>query len=145
MLLQISVLVIAIAFAVLVVYLIQTLKSLRVSLEETTAAMRQVNLEVKEIGGDVRSVVQHTNELAIDVKSKLSAMNPWFGTANDIGRAVHSLTSSVKHMAAASEPSAPAAKSNAVLSGFALAWDVWQTIRASRKSSADRKRKKQMS
>ncbi|RTE10686.1 DUF948 domain-containing protein [Paenibacillus whitsoniae] len=145
MLLQISVLIVAIAFAVLVVYLVQTLKSLRASLEETTAAMRQVNMEVKEIGGDVRSVIQHTNELAIDVKSKLSTLNHWFGSANDIGRVVHSLTSSMKQMAVASEPPASAAKPNAVLSGLGIAWDVWRTIRARRKSFAESKCKKPMS
>ncbi|MDQ0902590.1 DUF948 domain-containing protein [Paenibacillus sp. V4I7] len=99
MLVQISAIIAAVAFVFLVFYLIQTLKSLKNSLDEITLTMGQMKDEVTQISSEVQDVILNTNEMAIDVRVKLSKLNHLFSSVNDVGQVIHELTSSVKQSA----------------------------------------------
>ena len=99
MLVELSAVLAAIAFVFLVFYLIQTLKSLKISLDHITLTMGQMKDEVTLISSEVQDVILNTNEMAIDVRSKLAKLNHLFSSVNDVGQVVHELTSSMKQSA----------------------------------------------
>ncbi|MFC4779555.1 DUF948 domain-containing protein [Paenibacillus sp. GCM10023252] len=96
---EISVAIIALAFVVLVYYLIQTLKSLKHSLDEVRSTMVEVKNEIADISVEVKGVVLKTNQMTSDVQTKLKSLDPLFGSVSDIGQVVHELTSTVKQSA----------------------------------------------
>ncbi|CAH1206244.1 hypothetical protein PAECIP111891_02846 [Paenibacillus allorhizoplanae] len=145
MLLQISVCVVAIAFVFLVFYLIQTLKSLKHSLDEITSTMGQMKNEVTEISSDVKDVILNTNEVAIDMRMKLSTLNHLFGTVQDVGQVLHELSSSVKQSAssliASVKPTEVSAKTSplngklkAILQGATMTLEIWDKIKVKKSS-----------
>jgi uncharacterized protein YoxC len=145
MLLQISVCVVAVAFVFLVFYLIQTLKSLKHSLDEITSTMGQMKNEVTEISSDVKDVILNTNEVAIDMRMKLSTLNHLFGTVQDVGQVLHELSSSVKQSAssliASVKPTETSAKTSplngklkAILQGATMTLEVWDKIKVKKSS-----------
>ncbi|MCY9661917.1 DUF948 domain-containing protein [Paenibacillus chondroitinus] len=99
MLVELSAVLAAIAFVFLVFYLIQTLKSLKLSLDQITLTMGQMKDEVTQISSEVQDVILNTNEMAIDVRAKLAKLNHLFSSVNDVGQVVHELTSSMKQSA----------------------------------------------
>lgn len=99
MLVQLSAVLAATAFAFLVFYLIQTLKSLKLSLDQITLTMGQMKDEVTQISSEVQDVILNTNEMTIDVRAKLAKLNHLFSSVNDVGQVIHELTSSVKQSA----------------------------------------------
>jgi len=99
MLLQISAVIVAVSFVILTFYLIQTLKSLKGSLDEMTLAMGQMKNEAKEISEEVKEMIGNTNDIAVDMRMKLSKLDHAFGSVNDVGQAVHELTSAARQTA----------------------------------------------
>ncbi|CAN7184184.1 DUF948 domain-containing protein [Paenibacillus sp. LjRoot153] len=146
MMLQISVSLVAVAFAFLVFYLIQTLKSLKHSLDEITSTMGQMKNEVTEISSDVKDVILNTNEVAIDMRMKLSNLNHLFSSVQDVGQVIHELSSSVKQSAssilasvqpkgASSKQASPfSGKLRTILQGATMTLEIWDKMK-SKKSS----------
>lgn len=141
MLVQISAIIAAVAFVFLVFYLIQTLKSLKNSLDEITLTMGQMKDEVTQISSEVQDVILNTNEMAIDVRVKLSKLNHLFSSVNDIGQVIHELTSSVKQSATSlisavkqtnlTQQTQPlSTKWKTILQGAALSYEMLQKIKA---------------
>ncbi|TXK74799.1 DUF948 domain-containing protein [Paenibacillus sp. N3.4] len=141
MLVQISAVIAAVAFVFLVFYLIQTLKSLKLSLDEITSTMGQMKNEVTQISSEVQDVILNTNEMAIDVRAKLSKLNHLFSSVNDVGQVIHELTTSVKQTATGfiaavkqtsihKEEAQLSSKWNTILNGVAISLDMWQKIKA---------------
>ncbi|MCD1261206.1 DUF948 domain-containing protein [Paenibacillus athensensis] len=160
MLLQISAAIVAVAFAVLAFYLIQTLKALKISLDEITATMSDMKNEANEISNEVKDVIQNTNEMALDVRNKLAKLNHLFSSVNDVGQVAHELTSAFKQSAAGlmasvklgaqaaqpgsgsqqAQPARLAPKLNAIAQGAGAAmelWRSWKTNRTARTSGLD--------
>ncbi|MCA0756022.1 DUF948 domain-containing protein [Paenibacillus sp. N4] len=97
---QISVAVIAIAFVVLLYFLVQAVKTLTSTLEETRKTIGQLRAEVTQISVDVKEAVHNTNVMTQDVRSKLKSLDVIFTSVNDIGHAIHSFTGAAKESAA---------------------------------------------
>lgn len=97
---QISVAVIAVAFLVLLYSLVQTLKTLRGTLEETKETIGQLRTEVIQISVDVKEAIHNTNEMTRDVRTKLRSLDVLFTSVNDIGHAIHSFTGVARESAA---------------------------------------------
>ncbi|NQX70164.1 MULTISPECIES: DUF948 domain-containing protein [Paenibacillus] len=140
MLIQISAIIVAVAFVFLVFYLIQTLKSLKHSLDEITSTMGQMKNEVTQISSEVQDVILNTNEMAIDVRVKLAKLNHLFGSVNDVGQVIHELTTSVKQSATSlisavkqtsimKEGAKPSPKWQAIIQGAAISFDMWQKMK----------------
>lgn len=141
MLVQISAIIAAVAFAFLVFYLIQTLKSLKNSLDEITLTMGQMKDEVTQISSEVQDVILNTNEMAIDVRVKLSKLNHLFSSVNDVGQVIHELTSSVKQSATSliaavkqtnlTQQTQPlSTKWKTILQGVAISYEMLQKMKA---------------
>lgn len=141
MLVQISAIIAAVAFVFLVFYLIQTLKSLKNSLDEITLTMGQMKDEVTQISSDVQDVILNTNEMAIDVRVKLSKLNHLFSSVNDVGQVIHELTSSVKQSATSlisavkqtnlTQQTQPlSTKWKTILQGVAISYEMLQKMKA---------------
>ncbi|WP_341279435.1 DUF948 domain-containing protein [Paenibacillus sp. FSL H8-0537] len=101
MLWEIGVLIAAIAFAILVYYVIEALRSLKYSLDEMRVTLIEVKHEISAIGTEVKSVVQTTNSVADDVNMKLKSLDSLFGSLDDVGHVVQEATSAVKESAVA--------------------------------------------
>ncbi|MDR6554308.1 DUF948 domain-containing protein [Paenibacillus qinlingensis] len=146
MLVQISAIIAAVAFVFLVFYLIQTLKSLKHSLDEITSTMAQMKNEVTEITSDVKDVILNTNEMAIDVRVKLAKLNSLFSSVSDVGQVMKELTTSVKQSASGlisavkqtgipSEAPKIVSKWKTLLQGAAMSIEMWQQIRSKKTTS----------
>ncbi|OCT15921.1 hypothetical protein A8709_09865 [Paenibacillus pectinilyticus] len=145
MLLQISAIVVAIAFVFLVFYLIQTLKSLKHSLDEITSTMGQMKDEITDITSEVKDVLLNTNEVAIDMRMKLSNLNHLFGSVQDVGQVLHELSSSFKQSASGfisaikqtGKPKPSQSRSDkwrSILKGVAISLDIWDGIKSKKTS-----------
>jgi len=97
---EIAVMIVALAFAVLVYFIIDTLKSLKSSLDEVKYTMVEVKQEITTISSEVKGVVNTTNQVAADVNAKLHSLNILFDSVNDVGQVIKQATSAVKHTAA---------------------------------------------
>lgn len=151
MLVQLSAAIAAIAFVFLVFYLIQTLKSLKLSLDQITLSMGQMKDEVSQISSEVQDVILNTNEMAMDVRGKLAKLNHLFSSVNDIGQVIHEFTTSVKQSAAGfigavkqtrmtqepKEPPAPLSdKWQTILHGAQVSMEMWKKLRAKKSQHA---------
>jgi len=85
MIIEISIAVIALAFVILVIYLITLISSLRVTLG-------QVNNTLVE----AQKVVEHTNQISYDLKQKSEALNPVFNAISSAGEVLERKASTLK-------------------------------------------------
>ncbi len=97
---QICIAVIAVAFVVLMYFLIQAVKTLTGTLEETRKTIGQLRTEVTQISVDVKEAVHHTSAMTQDVRTKLKSLDSVFSSVNDIGHAVQAFTGAAKESAA---------------------------------------------
>lgn len=141
MLVELSAVLAAIAFVFLVFYLIQTLKSLKLSLDQITLTMGQMKDEVTQISSEVQDVILNTNEMAIDVRAKLAKLNHLFSSVNDVGQVVHELTSSMKQSAtgfidAVKQTRLPkdtpslSRRLQTILQGAAVSMEMWKKFKS---------------
>ncbi|WP_312110882.1 DUF948 domain-containing protein [Brevibacillus reuszeri] len=153
MLLEMSAVLVAIAFVILTFFLIQTLQSVKSSLDEVTQTLGQMKIEAREIGDEVKAVVGNANEMAVDLRIKLTKLDHLFSSVHDVGQVVHELTTTMKESASGFMSSMKqqrnkqagtqrAEKWQAVLEGVLVATDVWLSMRSARakpssKTSAD--------
>jgi uncharacterized protein YoxC len=98
---QISVAAIAIAFVVLVVYLIKTLKSLTVFFENTSQTLTRVEQQVGAVTSDSTELIQHAKEIVVDVQDKIKKLDSTFSTLKQSGEAAKEVTSSVRQVSSA--------------------------------------------
>ncbi|MFK7696286.1 DUF948 domain-containing protein [Paenibacillus sp. HJGM_3] len=139
MLWQISLIIVALAFGVLVYYLVQTLKSLRGSLDEIRETMAGMKGELAQVSTEVKDVLHNTNQMAVDVRTKLQDLEPLFRSVNDVGTMIHELTRTVKESASSVATviqdgrrralTAAPGKVQKVMSGIPVAIDLWNSFR----------------
>lgn len=146
MLLEISALLIAVAFVILTFYLIRTMQAVKNSLDEVTNTLVQMKIEVREIGDEVKEVVENANEMAVDLRTKLTKLDHLFSSANDVGQVVHELTSSLKQSATSLIASMTSLKNSkkvaqatgrwhSLFEGVIAAVDLWQKVKSSRSNA----------
>lgn len=99
MLIGISAIIAAVAFVVLVYYLVETLKSLKQSLDEMRGVMTEVKADISTIAVEVKDVVHQTNQMTSNVRTKLNALDSLFDSVNDIGQIARELSQTVKQTA----------------------------------------------
>ncbi len=75
MIIEISVAVVAIAFAALVVFLIQTLRSVSDLLGQTNMVIRELQEQMNGISTEAVELLRHTNEVSVDVRNKLHSID----------------------------------------------------------------------
>ncbi|MEK3733451.1 MULTISPECIES: DUF948 domain-containing protein [Paenibacillus] len=100
MLTQISVAVIAVAFAVLVFFLIRTLKAATQSLDKVTQTLQDVQKTVDELSYEVKQTIRNTNDIAVDIQHKMQQINPVMDTVKNLGEALSEVSYAVKQVSA---------------------------------------------
>jgi uncharacterized protein YoxC len=90
----------AVAFTILVVYLILTLRKVMTTLNETRKTLSDTRTAVNGITDEAEELIHTANQISIDVKGKMKAVDPLVESAHDVGDMIQSVTSSVKRAAA---------------------------------------------
>ncbi|MFD0675921.1 MULTISPECIES: DUF948 domain-containing protein [unclassified Paenibacillus] len=140
MVVQISVAVIAVAFVVLVAFLIVTLRSMTALLAQTHTTMQNLQVEVTGIAKEASDVLRHTNAVTEDVLNKLHSLEPTFDSMKQVGEAVEEITSTVKQASVSvartikdkvdGDVHSPAlSKIGTALKAIPILVDVWQQFK----------------
>ncbi|MDA3129229.1 DUF948 domain-containing protein [Aliibacillus thermotolerans] len=94
-LIGISILIIAIAFAVLTVFIINVLNRLSNILENTNKTIEKLPEQLDGMLKETEVVIHNSNETILDLNEKLHALNPIFYMIADAGEASRKLSSSL--------------------------------------------------
>lgn len=94
-LIGISLLIIAIAFAVLIVFVINVLNRLSNVLENTNKTIEKLPEQIDGMLKETEMVIHHSNDTILDLNEKLRALNPVFHMIADAGEASRKLSSSL--------------------------------------------------
>lgn len=94
--LYLSVALIAVAFAILVFYIIQTLKSVKVTLDTVSKTIDDLEEQVEGITKETTELLQKTNLLADDIQQKSESLNSVVASAKNIGTTVDKFNKSLQ-------------------------------------------------
>ncbi|MBD2844918.1 DUF948 domain-containing protein [Paenibacillus sp. IB182496] len=98
MIIEISVLIMAIAVAVLVIFLVQTMRKAQASIETANETLKEARDLVHSSKDDVEDLVISVRGLVDQVNKQISAIDPLMLTVRDVGTAAHELTNSAKQV-----------------------------------------------
>lgn len=97
-LVQISIAIIAVAFAVLVFFLIRTLGSAKESLDNVSQTLKDVQKTIDELTYEVKTTVRQANEITTDVQQKIEKIDPIMDSVKNLGEVLSELTLTVKQV-----------------------------------------------
>ncbi|WP_054943446.1 MULTISPECIES: DUF948 domain-containing protein [Paenibacillus] len=98
MIIDLSVALVAVAFAVLVFFLIKTLKSAKESLDKVSQTLQEVQKTVDELTYEIKTTVRHANDITADVQGKIQKIDPIMDTVKNLGDVMNELTLTVKQV-----------------------------------------------
>jgi uncharacterized protein YoxC len=150
MIIEISIAAVALAFIVLVVFLITTLRSISSLLVQTNTTIHELQHHLAGVTKEASDVLRHTNAVTVDVLNKLHSLEPTFHSVKQVGEAVDEITTSVKNASVSvartirdkvtSEAYSPATNRIAkVIHTLPLVLDIWHQIKIRRQISAGAK------
>lgn len=96
--LSIAALIVAVAFAVLVIFLIQTLISARRTLENIADTLESFEKQMAGLTEETTALLEKTNELAEDIEEKAGRLNPLFEGIKGIGETLQRFNASMKNL-----------------------------------------------
>lgn len=83
-----------------VIYLIynlnQTLRKGMGTLEETNKTLEEVRKAVHGLTEESKQLIHTANQITVDVKGKMSNVDPLLESAQDVGEMIHNVTHSIK-------------------------------------------------
>ena len=86
------ILVIGLAFVVLVIFLAKFLYTSCKTLQKVTQTLEAVQKQVDDLGHEPRDILHHTNEIALDIQTKMKCINPLFRALSNIGEGLEHKT-----------------------------------------------------
>ncbi|OLO40214.1 hypothetical protein BTR23_06880 [Alkalihalophilus pseudofirmus] len=92
----ISVAVVAVAFFILVLYLVQTLKSATKTLNNVADTVSSLEKQLQGVTKETEFLLQKTNRLADDIHEKSQSLNTMFDSVKDLGQSVQTVNDSLK-------------------------------------------------
>ncbi|MCL6604531.1 MAG: DUF948 domain-containing protein [Paenibacillus sp.] len=98
MIIELSVALVAVAFAILVFFLIKTLKSAKDSLDKVSQTLQEVQKTIDELTYEVKTTVRHANDITLDVQGKIQKIDPIMDSVKNLGDVMSELTLSVKQV-----------------------------------------------
>lgn len=98
---EISVACIAIAFIVLVIFVVKTLKAAEQSLHKTTETLQDVQKTIEELSSEVKQVVRQTSELTGDLQHKMKQIDPVLESVKNAGEVINEVTLAAKQVSTA--------------------------------------------
>lgn len=97
---SVSVAIIAIAFCVLVYYVVTTLKTFAKSLERLTATVDRLEGKVDEITTETTGLIKKVNTLTDDVQEKSAKLNKIFDFSEEIAKTIYKFNESLSDISA---------------------------------------------
>jgi len=97
---EIAVAILTLAVVVLIIYVIGTLRAMKIALEQTQQTLAQAKHDLVEVGKEVALVMRSTDGLIQDVHQKMRAFDRLIGSVSDAGDVVAQLTGSAKQVSA---------------------------------------------
>lgn len=94
---QISVGVVALAFVVLVIFLVRTLATLQKSLTEINHTLTEVREDLNGVSTEVKGLIRNTNQITLDVRTKMKSLDSVFETVDNVGATLEVVTSTVRN------------------------------------------------
>jgi uncharacterized protein YoxC len=101
--LYLAVAVIAIAFAVLVYFLSQTLSAAQKTMEDVASTLEDVQEQMKGLTEETTELLHRTNGLAVDLQKKSNSLNSVFDAVEGFGQSLGTINTSVKRVSASIE------------------------------------------
>ncbi|MGY4689474.1 DUF948 domain-containing protein [Salibacterium sp. K-3] len=133
----ISILIIAIAFAVLVIFLIRALHNLTNVLGGVSKTVEKLPDQLDDVMKETGVVIHNSNETLLDLNEKMRTLNPLFYILGDAGEASRKLSSSLVDVTASMKKNTDEAKEQAdnrdlggLYGGAALAYYLFQKRKA---------------
>lgn len=102
MIIEISVIIIALAFAALIIYLIGLIRTLQVMLRQMSQLSSQLDTQLSDTGGEVKKIVEHTNQVSADIRMKMASLNSLFRAVENVGDVLEYKTALFKRRSIAS-------------------------------------------
>lgn len=85
MIIEISVAVIALAFVILVIYLILLFSAVKQTLNQTNLLVNDVRKQLDDLSGEAKKTIEHTNQMSADLRHKMEALDPLFNSIANVG------------------------------------------------------------
>lgn len=101
MVVQLSAAFAALCFGALVYYLVRTLRSVDMTLNRANRLIDDASGQLRDWNAEVQRIVRTSEHIAADALHKLHTLNPLFDSVQDVGSALHDVTSSLKQVSAA--------------------------------------------
>ncbi|WP_310552041.1 DUF948 domain-containing protein [Paenibacillus glufosinatiresistens] len=98
MIIDLSIALVAIAFAVLVFFLVKTLNSAKTSLDKVSQTLQEVQKTIDELTYEVKTTVRHANDITADVQGKIQKIDPIMDSVQNLGEVLSELTLTVKQV-----------------------------------------------
>lgn len=98
---QFSVAVIALAFVVLVFFVVRTLQAAEKSLNKTSQTLQEVQQTVDELSYELKQVVRQVNDISGDVKHKMNQIEPVMESVQNVGEVLSEVTLAAKQVSSA--------------------------------------------
>ncbi|NUU61188.1 DUF948 domain-containing protein [Paenibacillus agri] len=98
MIIELSVALVAVAFAVLVFFLIKTLRSAKDSLDNVSQTLQEVQKTIDELTYEVKTTVRHANDITVDVQNQLQKIDPIMDSVKNLGEVMNELTLTAKQV-----------------------------------------------
>lgn len=99
MIISLSVALIAVAFLVLVIFLVKTLKALQGTLENVSNTLSGIEKQLDGVTKETTELLHKTNTLADDLQSKVDSLNSVVVAVKDVGTTVNKFNQSLKSVA----------------------------------------------
>ncbi|MGF7048326.1 uncharacterized protein YoxC [Paenibacillus sp. DS2015] len=95
---EVSVALIAVAFAILVIFLIKTLRAATQSLDKTTQTLQEVQKTIDELSYEVKQTIRHANDITVDVQAKMKQIDPVMDSVQNLGEVLSEVTQAAKQV-----------------------------------------------
>lgn len=122
-----SVALLAVAFAVLVYFVSQTLKSAQKTLDHVASTMEGLERQLNGITSETTDLLHKTNRLADDISEKTKAFNTLFDSVKSVGDSMQSLNRSLRTVSdsVAKETERQAGQVSQAIQWSQAAIDIW--------------------
>ena len=94
----VSVAVVALAFLLLVIYMIGTLKSATKTLNNVANTMSSLEKQLQGVTRETEELLHKTNELAQDINNKSQSLNTMFASVKELGESLGTVNKSLKNV-----------------------------------------------
>lgn len=144
---EISIFIIALAFAILVVYVIKTLKSVQKSTEQINEGLIHMQKEIDLVSKEITELIRNTNKLTIDLQEKSKSLDSLFHSIDDVGSVVNQVTQSAKQVSSTLTGTLQRSVENAtvqrdkvdeVMKYISLGLSIWQKFQSRKEKQVNK-------